>query len=278
MKLKSNAKLNLTLDVHAKLKNGLHDIQSNVSLLNLHDEIYVNKSKFKDKIRFYGKFSEHVRTKNNSIIHTLKILRKHKLINNFYNIKVKKNIPVFAGLGGGTSNAYFLAKHLTRNKVLKKKIEKDIIKKVGTDYSLFYFKKSYQKNLNILKRYKSNFNFYFLLVYPFIKCKTSSIYKSLKKVNKFRSQNFSRIKKKEIFIKKVSEEKNYLQDVVNEKYPKINKILKEIRSQKGCSFSRVTGSGSASYGLFKSQKNAKEALKNIRKSFPKYWHVVTKTL
>ena len=100
----------------------------------------------------------------------------------------------------------------------------------------------------------------------------------MKKVNKFRSQNFSRIKKKEIFIKKVSEEKNYLQVIVNEKYPKINKILKEIRSQKGCSFSRVTGSGSASYGLFKSQKNAKEALKNIRKSFPKYWHVVTKTL
>ena len=56
MKLKSNAKLNLTLDVHAKLKNGLHDIQSNVSLLNLHDEIYVNKSRFKDKIRFYGKY------------------------------------------------------------------------------------------------------------------------------------------------------------------------------------------------------------------------------
>ena len=42
MKLKSHAKLNLTLDIHAKLKNGLHDIQSNVSLLNLHDEIYVN--------------------------------------------------------------------------------------------------------------------------------------------------------------------------------------------------------------------------------------------
>ena len=116
------------------------------------------------------------------------------------------------------------------------------------------------------------------MVYPFIKCRTSDIYKSLKKVNKFRSQNFSRIKKKEIFIKKVSNEKNYLQAIVNQKYPKINKILKEIGNQKGCTFSRVTGSGSVSYGLFKNQKNAKQALKNIRKSFPKYWHVVTKTL
>ncbi len=278
MKLKSNAKLNLTLDVHAKLKNGLHDIQSNVSLLNLHDDIYVNKSRFKDKIKFYGKFSEYVRPKNNSIFYTLKILRKHKLINNFYNIKVKKNIPVFAGLGGGTSNAFFVTQYLTKNKVLKKKIKKDIIKKIGTDYSLFHFKKSYQKNLNIFKGYESNFTLYFLLVYPYIKCRTSNIYKSLKKVNKFRSQNFSRIKKKEIYIQKVSEEKNYLQSIVNQKYPKINKILREIRSQKGCSFSRVTGSGSVSYGLFKSQKNAKRALKNIRKSFPKYWHVVTKTL
>ena len=95
MKLKSNAKLNLTLDVHAKLKNGLHDIQSNVSLLNLHDEIYVNKSRFKDKIRFYGRFSEHVRIKNNSIVHTLKILRKHKLINNFYNIFTPCHLSFF---------------------------------------------------------------------------------------------------------------------------------------------------------------------------------------
>ena len=74
MKLKSHAKLNLTLDIHAKLKNGLHDIQSNVSLLNLHDEIYVNKSRFKDKIKFYGKFSGLVRSKNNSIFNALKIL------------------------------------------------------------------------------------------------------------------------------------------------------------------------------------------------------------
>ena len=278
MKLKSHAKLNLTLDIHAKLKNGLHDIQSNVSLLNLHDEIYVNKSRFKDKIKFYGKFSGLVRSKNNSIFNALKILRNHKLINNFYNIKVKKNIPVFAGLGGGTSNAYFLIKHLTRNKVLKKKVERDIIKKIGTDYNLFHFKRSYQKNLNFYKTYEANFSFYLLLVYPFIKCRTSDIYKSLKKVNKFRNQNFSRIKKKEIFIKKVSNEKNFLQAIVNQKYPKINKILNEIGNQKGCTFSRVTGSGSVSYGLFKSQKNAKEALKNIRKSFPKYWHVVTKTL
>ena len=59
---------------------------------------------------------------------TLKILRKYKLIKNFYKISIKKNIPIFAGLGGGTSNSasivrYFL-KSNTNNNVLLSELEK----------------------------------------------------------------------------------------------------------------------------------------------------------
>ena len=32
-------------------------------------------------------------------------MRKYKLISDFYSVNIYKNIPVFAGLGGGTSNA-----------------------------------------------------------------------------------------------------------------------------------------------------------------------------
>ena len=42
---------------------------------------------------------------NNSSKKVLNAMRKNKIMNDYYTIKVNKKIPVFAGLGGGTSNA-----------------------------------------------------------------------------------------------------------------------------------------------------------------------------
>ena len=58
----------------------------------------------------------------------------------------------------------------------------------------------------------------------------------------------------------------------------IKTLLDFISNQKGCIVSRMTGSGSACFGLFKTHKLAKLALKKANKSYPKYWCVVTKTI
>ena len=125
--IKSYCKINLSLRVLKKNKDGFHDIQSNVFLLNIFDEIKIKKNKEnKDNITFRGKFKKFVNKTNNSIINILKILRSNKLIPKKikYKIIIDKNIPVFAGLGGGTSNAAFILKHLVKKKLrnLKKNI------------------------------------------------------------------------------------------------------------------------------------------------------------
>ena len=48
--------------------------------------------------------------------------------------------------------------------------------------------------------------------------------------------------------------------------------------KKGCYFSRMTGSGSVCYGVFKSEKTAKAALNRIKLKHPKYWLSVAKTI
>ena len=107
MVLKSYKKINLSLSVNKKLKRGLHAIQSIFCLVNLSDKIYIKKliNKNCDKTYFSGSCSKFINNTDNSILKTLKIMRKLKLISNYYSIKVYKKIPVFAGLGGGTSNA-----------------------------------------------------------------------------------------------------------------------------------------------------------------------------
>ena len=69
MVIKSYSKINLTLKVNSKSKNGLHEIQSLFCWINLFDKIKIKKiKKKKDKIIFKGPFAKLVNKKNNSII------------------------------------------------------------------------------------------------------------------------------------------------------------------------------------------------------------------
>ena len=118
MILKSFSKINLSLRINKKLASGFHDIQSFFCLINLHDQIKITKNrKKKDTIKFRGKFAKYVDKKKNSISDTLSILRRANIINSYYSVKINKKIPVFAGLGGGTSNAASLIKYYTKNKI-----------------------------------------------------------------------------------------------------------------------------------------------------------------
>ena len=279
MKIKSFAKINLTLNVGKKLNSGLHNIQTNSILIDLHDQIKIKKNKKnKDKIIFKGPFSKSVKKNNNTILNTLKILRNSKKVVNYYDIEVKKNIPVFSGLGGGTSNSYFVLKKILKNKKIDKKTFKTIEKKVGSDIKLFHFKQAFQKNLNTIINYKKNFNLYLLLIYPYINCSTKRTYSKVKKVSKFSRLNYSNFKKIDKFLKDVSSDKNDLQKIVENGHPEVTKILKNLQLQKGCCFSRMTGSGSVCYGIFTNRRSTYLAAKNFNKIFPNYWHAITKTI
>ena len=245
----------------------------------MHYQIKIKKNKKnKDKIIFKGPFSKSVKKNNNTILNTLKILRNSKKAVNYYDIEVKKNIPVFSGLGGGTSNSYFVLKKILKNKKIDKKTFKIIEKKVGSDIKLFHFKQVFQKNLNTIINYKKNFNLYLLLIYPYINCSTKRTYSKVKKVSKFSRLNYSNFKKIDKFLKDVSSDKNDLQKIVENGHPEVTKILKNLQLQKGCCLSRMTGSGSVCYGIFKNRRSTYLAAKNFNKIFPNYWHAIAKTI
>ena len=158
-KFKSFAKINLFLNIGKKVNNtGLHNIQSLVFLINLFDEIKIKKNKSKtDKVKFYGKFCNKI-NKNNTITKSLYILRKKGFIDqNFkYDIKIKKQIPVFSGLGGGSSNAAYLIKNLVEKKKLTEKNKSIFSKHIGSDLKLFFYSNQiFQKKLYKITNLKS---------------------------------------------------------------------------------------------------------------------------
>ena len=274
--IKSYAKINLTLQVLKKLKNGMHDIESHACLIDLHDRIEIKKSK-EDKVIFVGKFKKKISNRKNSILDTLKILRENNIINFFYKIIVKKNIPVFSGLGGGTANAVSLTKYFVKNnpeEFLVRKLEK----KIGSDFRLFLNPFSFQKNLKKVQGRKKFFTLHFLVVYPMINCRTKHIYSLVKKFSFSKKKLYFTSKKVNSFFKEIKNDKNDLQQIVEKKYFQVRQLINFLKNQKGCVFSRMTGSGSACYGVFKSKKMANTAGKKIKKKYLNYWCATTKTI
>ena len=278
MLIKSYAKINLSLNIIKKIrKKRLHDIQSQFCLINLFDKISIKRIKKNiDKISFNGPHSKYVKKSDNSIQKILKIMRNFKLISNYYSIKIYKQIPVFAGLGGGSSNAASLLKFLSKRKI-EDKIFKKIINLAGSDLRLFFYNQGVQQNLEKVVKFKKKYNLFFLVVYPNIKCSTKEVYSKVKNFNKKKvlKQNY---KNKVALINQIFNLKNDLQSIVEKKYPVIQKLLLNISNEKGCYFSRMTGSGSACYGLFRDKRSSKVALKRLRKKYPKFWFSIAKTI
>lgn len=279
MILKSFSKINLSLKVNRKLKNSrLHEIQSYFCLVNLYDDIKIKKIKDqKDIIRFRGKFSKYIKKSSNSVIDVLNILRERNLISSYYSVSINKKIPVFGGMGGGTSNAIYLVKHFTRNKI-DKNLLKVLSKRIGSDVRIFLYHQGFISNLKKIYSFHKKHSLYFLLVYPTIKCSTKYIYSKVRKFSQKSDFSFKKIEVKNKFIKLLIGENNNLQSIVENKYPTIKRLIIEIRQRKGCYFSRMTGSGSVCYGVFKSKKSAKAALNIIKVKYPKYSSWVAKTI
>ena len=278
MILKSFSKINLSLSVNKRLKKiGLHDIQSYFCLINLYDQIKIKKIKGqKDKVKFQGKFSKLIKKKN-SITNILAILREKNLISNYYSVLVNKKIPVFAGLGGGTSNAIYLAKYLTKGKI-SKDLLRILDKKIGSDLKLFFYNRGFMKSLKTINNIRKNYRLFFLLVYPNVSCSTKEIYSRVKTYSSKSKYRFNKINSKKKFIETLINKNNDLQSIVENKYPFIRKLVAEIEQKKGCYFSRITGSGSLCYGVFRTEKTAKDALTRVKSKYPKFWFSVTKTI
>ena len=278
-KIKSHAKINLSLNVLGKLKSKMHKIESLVSFLNLSDEILIKKINNRNhKVKFVGKFSRKI-PENNTITNLLYLLDdKKKLKNQKYLIKVKKNIPQKSGLGGGSMNAASVLKYFLKKQKIKLNTKDilQIISKIGSDVILGMN----QKNSIIyrnrkLKIIKKNLNLFTLLVKPSYGCSTKDIYKGIKK---FSSSNLKNIKKSNLNTKFIIKLNNDLEKPAFKKYPNLKKLKIFMEKIENILFVRMTGSGSTIIGYFNSKKAAVNAAKLLMKNYKNYWCNLSKTI
>ncbi|MGR2827054.1 4-(cytidine 5'-diphospho)-2-C-methyl-D-erythritol kinase [Acinetobacter sp. 1124_18A] len=102
IRVPSPAKLNLFLHITGRRENGYHELQTIFQLIDLYDWMTFTPT-LDEHIEIDG-LSE-VQPEDNLIYRAAQILRPHAKKFCGLHIKIEKNIPMGAGLGGGSSNA-----------------------------------------------------------------------------------------------------------------------------------------------------------------------------
>ena len=277
-RIKSYAKINLALNVTGKLTL-LHKIESIVSFIDLHDLIFIKKTNKKNhQISFYGKFSKNI-SSNNTVRKLFIILEEKKLLKDKkFQIKIKKNIPQKAGLGGGSMNAASILNFLIKKKFInisQKKI-KYISNLIGSDVILGLNSSNIiLSSNNIIKNFSKCPKFHTLLIKPDFGCSTKKIYLGVKKFTKSKFNNPRKFMFNPVFL---SKQMNALESIAFSKYPKLKKIKSFLVNMKNPLFVRMTGSGSVIVAYFKSKKECEMAKIEFQRNFENYWCNTSKTL
>jgi len=277
-KIKSYAKINFALNVTGKISK-MHKIESIISFIELHDLIYIKKTNVKNhKISFKGRFSKNI-SKINTVTELLRLLDYKKLLNNQkFEIKIIKNIPLEAGMGGGSMNAATLINFFIKKKIVKIKKNEliKLTKLIGNDVILGIKPTNAILSSNgRIKKYDKKIKIHTLVVKPNFGCSTKYIFS---KVIKFSKSQFNLPKQSMFKIDYLKSLNNDLEKIAFKKYPELQKIKSFLLDMPNTIFVRMSGSGSSIVAYFHSKRACSNAYGQFKEKFNSHWCIISKTI
>ena len=285
--VKSPAKINLHLEIIGKREDGYHELAMIMQNIDLSDYIEFENNQI-GEIKLKSDSKDLSLDEDNLIIKAanyIKDISKNKELG--ANIFLKKNIPIGAGLAGGSSNA--AATLVGLNKLWALDLDYDTIfilsAKLGSDVP-FFIEGGCQFCFGrgeILEKYSSNFDFgVILLKNPNISISTVDTYKKYsqefcpkyftetEKTNKIRNDlrvnGFNDLK----FSEQRINVKNDLQVIVERENNSVKKALYLLSNLQNCLSFSMSGSGPTCFALFKDINIASEVFEQNHKIFNNY--------
>ena len=257
LSLPSPAKINLFLHITGQRSDGYHNLQTLFQLLDFGDKL-VFRSNRSGNIKINGNI-DGVDEKNNLIFHAATLLQKSTGCDLGCSIDLTKNLPMGAGLGGGSSNAATTLVGLnalwkcglTANQL------SDLGKTLGADVPVFVHGESaFAEGIGDILTPLTLPQRWFLVITPNCHVSTREIFS-----NPQLTRNSSPIK-----IRALSgvEYRNDCQDVVSKLYPAVGSVLQWVEN---FSAPLMTGTGASVFCSFDSKSEAQHVLSKL----PKQW-------
>lgn len=265
LKVSSSAKLNLYLEILDKRPDGYHNLRTVFERISLNDTLTL-KEIDSPEIRIISDSKDIPCDSRNLAYKAAEILKEDFGIEKGLEIRIKKIIPVGAGLGGGSSNAASVL--LGLNRLWRLGLSRGRLlgyaAKLGSDVSFFIYNCPYAlgtsrgEKIRPLKSWKKRL--WHILVVPKINVPTKEIYQEFDKgrgLNPDAGTDPGACPNIKAMLF------NRLEEAAFRRYPQVREVKEILLKEAGLENALMSGSGSAVFGLVDSRKEGLKIAKRV---------------
>jgi len=276
LRLKSPAKVNIRLEILRRREDGYHELKTILQKISLCDTLSVSLKKEKG-ISISTDHPSLPIGKRNLVYQAVQMILKKSEYKGGLHIDIRKEIPLGAGLGGGSSNAATTLKAL--NQLLeigfptKELMEMGL--SIGADVPFFLLEGAAVAT-GIGERLKKIElpDLRYVLINPKFEVSTRWAYQNFILTKRHFHFNLQGLVKTPEEISRLLW--NDLEGVVSHKYPQIEGMKKMLLSA-GALGALMTGSGPTVFGVFSGKREAEKALKKLEDKVRRRGWIILKT-
>ena len=283
MKRKAYAKINIALDAVGKREDGYHLLRMIMQTVDIYDEIELKKNNT-NKIhvttdKYYLPTDE-----KNLAFKAAKLFKDTYGIKDGVDINIKKNIPVSAGMAGGSSDAatvLFLMNKVFNKNISKTSLEKLAVK-IGADVPYCIdggtaLCEGIGEKITKLKPFKDKI---LIVVKPNFGVSTKDVYRDLDitKIHKHADiEGIIRCMGRDELYGVSTRMRNVLENVTIKKHRVIREIKDEMRNS-GAVGTMMSGSGPTVFGFFEDMLVAQKAYDRMKSLYSHNDVFITRTI
>jgi 4-diphosphocytidyl-2-C-methyl-D-erythritol kinase len=272
------AKVNLALHVTGRREDGYHELESLVVFAGVADEITARPAAT-DSLRVTGPFATQAGSGDaNLVLRAVRAFRTRwpEHVATGLEIELVKNLPVAAGLGGGSADAAAMLRLLAmigEGEIFLAELGA-VALGLGADVPACLMSRPCEVRgigeiIHPLRDFPA---LHIVLVNPLVPVVTADVFRRLvSRQNPSMPtlpQPLTRPAQLGLWL---AETRNDLEPAAMTLVPEIAALRQAIGARDGCILARMSGSGGTVFGLFGTQSQAHQAAHDLRDSHPGYW-------
>lgn len=272
------AKINLALHVTGRRDNGYHDLESLIVFAGISDDLEASAAET-DSLVISGPFGKALSPEpTNLVLRAIAAFRSRwpGLAPEGLAIHLVKNLPVAAGIGGGSADAAAALRIMAELAPLPVPLAElvDLAAGLGADVPACLLSRPLVARGvgEILSPLPEFPKLYVTLVNPGIGVATADIFRRLRAHDNYPLPTLpSPLTRPAQLGLWLAETRNDLQPPAVKLVPQIGLLIEEMAESPGCILSRMSGSGATMFGLFGAEGQAHDAAQQMRRLHPDYW-------
>jgi len=281
IEIDSYSKINLTLNILGKRRDGYHNIETIMQSINLADRIFIKEEKEGIKIKCSHPLVP-VDTQSLTYRSAEKILNRYR-IKKGVKIEIDKKIPLASGMAGGSANSASILVGI--NKLFALNLSNKVLREIGEELGMdipFCIQNgtalAYHKGEKVTPLPPINPPLWTIIINPGFEIPTKWAYNNLDLglIKREKNNNIAMLKAlKKGGLEGIAKNLfNSFEELIIKRYPEIGKIKVRL-IEEGAMGALMSGSGPTVFGIAQDKEQALKIYEKLKLEYKSIWAVQT---